>query len=560
MSLCAGRLSALAFAAMLLIAPASSAADDETAKPQPIAPFANACPRPAAGSEIADPPRIHSVDGTLAVSFSFQTRTDGHGRDIYCFMTPGGLQNPVLQAKAGDRLIITVTNNTPHGVGQMGIDPPHCGSPTMSSSSVNIHFHGTNVPPTCGGDDVLKTLINSGDTFQYKFTIPLDEPPGLYWYHPHVHGSSDQLAMGGATGAIIVSGIEQLEPGVAGLPSRVFLVRDQHALAGAEDGPGNCGTVDPAGAIPNRDVSVNFVPDDSSLADGRVSYARGSVAVPAGKREFWRVANIAADTILDLQLVYDGAAQPLDVVAIDGVPVNSQDGAGPGRPLSVPRFRLPPAGRVEFLVTTPAAGVSSAKLLTNAVDTGPDGDCNPGRTLFSIVPSSRPVPVPYREARLMPGSGRRFAGLAAAPLTAQRTVFFAEGEHTFFMTVDGQPNRAFEPDMPPAIVTHVGAVEEWVVQNRTRESHEFHIHQIHFLVESQDNFGKYAPAPGITGQYLDTVDIPAWSGTGPYPSARLRMDFRGQIAGTFVFHCHILSHEDKGMMNVIQVLPATATN
>ena len=539
---------------------ATHAATADEHKLPPVAPVANTCPRPAAGTEIADPPRIHSADGKLAVSFSFQTRTDEHGRDIYCFMTPDGLQNPVLQVRAGDMLIITVTNNTPHGVGQMGIDPPHCGSPTMSSSSVNIHFHGTNVPPTCGGDEVLKTLINSGDTFQYRFTIPVDEPPGLYWYHPHVHGSADQLAMGGATGAIIVSGIEQIEPGVAGLPSRVFLVRDQHALAGADDGPGNCGTVDPAGAIPNRDVSVNFVPDDSSLANGRVSYARGSVVVPAGRREFWRVANIAADTILDLQLVYGGAAQPLDIVAIDGVPVNSQDGTGRGRPLYVPRFRLPPAGRVEFIVRTPAAGVSSAELLTNTVDTGPDGDCNPPRTLFTIVPSSRAAPVPYREARLMPGSGRRFAGLAAAPLTAQRTVFFAEGEHTFFMTVDGQPNRAFEPDMPPAIVTRVGAVEGWVVQNRTKESHEFHIHQIHFLVESQDNFGKYAPAPGITGQYLDTVDIPAWSGTGPYPSVRLRMDFRGQIAGTFVFHCHILSHEDKGMMNVIQVLPAAANN
>jgi FtsP/CotA-like multicopper oxidase with cupredoxin domain len=560
MSLCAGRLSALVFAAMLVITPASSAADDETAKPRPVAAVANACPRPVAGSQIADPPRIHSVDGTLTVSFSFQTRTDEHGRDIYCFMTPDGLQNPVLQVRAGDMLIITVTNNTPHGVGQMGIDPPHCGSATMSSSSVNIHYHGTNVPPICGGDDVLKTLINSGDTFQYRFTIPLDEPPGLYWYHPHVHGSADHMALGGATGALIVSGIEQLEPKVAGLPSRIFLVRDQHALAGAEDGPGNCGIVNPAGAIPNRDISVNFVPDDSSLAGGRVSYARASAVVPAGTREFWRVANIAADTILDLQLVYDGVAQPLNIVAIDGVPVNSQDGAGRGSPLLVPRFRLPPAGRVEFIVTTPAAGVSSAELLTNAVDTGPDGDCNPRRALFTIAASTGPTPTVYREARLMPGSGRRFAGLAAAPLTAQRTVFFAEGEHTFYMTVDGQPNRAFEPDMPPAIVTRVGAVEEWVVQNRSEESHEFHIHQIHFLVESQDNFGKYAPAPGITGQYLDTVDIPAWSGTGPYPSVRLRMDFRGAIAGTFVFHCHILSHEDKGMMNVIQVLPATAAN
>jgi FtsP/CotA-like multicopper oxidase with cupredoxin domain len=530
---------------------ASSSADPD--KLPAVAPVANVCSRPAAGGPITDPPRLRSVNGTLAVSLSFQTRIDEHGRRIFCFMTPDGLQNPILQAMPGDTLAIKVTNNTPRGIGQMGIDPPHCGSPTMSSSAVNIHYHGTNVPPTCGADDVLKTLINSGETFQYRFTIPIDEPPGLYWYHPHVHGTADLLAMGGATGALIVSGIEKLQPTVAGMPSRIFLVRDQRPLAGGDD---DCSVANPAGAIPNRDISVNYVPNDSSRVGANTVYAKGTVAVPTGKREFWRVGNLSADTILDLQLLYDRVPQPLEIVAIDGVPVNSQDATAAGRPFRVTRFRLPTASRVEFVVTTPSAHVSSAELVTNAVDTGPDGDCHPGRPLFTITPSAAAAAAPYREARVVRGSGRRFAGLSEAPLTDRRTIFFAEGEHTFFITVDGQPNRAFEPGMPPAIVTHVGAVEEWTIQNRTRESHEFHIHQIHFLVESQDNFGKFAPAPGIDGQYLDTIDLPAWDGKSAYPSVRLRMDFRGNIAGRFVFHCHILSHEDKGMMNVIQVDPA----
>jgi FtsP/CotA-like multicopper oxidase with cupredoxin domain len=530
---------------------ASSSADPE--KLPPVAPVANTCPRPAAGGPIVDPPRLHSVNGTLAVSLSFQTRTDEHGRRIFCFMTPDGLQNPMLHVMPGDTLAITLTNNTPRGVGQMGIDPPHCGSPTMSSSAVNIHYHGTNVPPTCGADDVLKTLINSGDTFKYRFTVPIDEPPGLYWYHPHVHGTADLLAMGGATGALIVGGIEKLQPAVAGMPSRIFLVRDQRPLAGGDD---DCAVANPAAAVPNRDISVNYVPNDSSRVGANIVYAKGKVAVPAGKREFWRVGNLSADTILDLALLYDGVPQPLEIVAIDGVPVNSQDATEPGRPLSVRRFRLPTASRVEFVVTTPTARVASAELITNAVDTGPDGDCHPRRALFAIAPSARTAAAPYREARLVPGSGRRFAGLTTAPVTARRAIFFAEGEHTFFMTVEGQPNHAFEPGMPPAIVTHVGAVEEWTVQNRTRESHEFHIHQIHFLVEGQDNFGRFAPAPGIDGQFLDTIDLPAWDGKSAYPSVRLRMDFRGDIAGRFVFHCHILSHEDKGMMNVIEVDPA----
>jgi FtsP/CotA-like multicopper oxidase with cupredoxin domain len=363
------------------------------------------------------------------------------------------------------------------------------------------------------------------------------------------------LALGGATGALIVGGIEKLQATVAGMPSRIFLVRDQRPLAGGDD---DCSVARPAGAVANRDISINFVPNDSSRQGANVVYAKGRIAVPAGKREFWRVGNLSADTILDLQLVYDGVPQPIGIVAIDGVPVNSQEATEQGRPLRVTRFRLPTASRVEFVVTTPTAHVASAELVTNAVDTGPDGDCNPRRTLFTIRPLVGVTAAPYREARLVRGSGRRFAGLSAAPVTDRRTIFFAEGEHTFYITVDGQPNHAFEPGMPPAIVTHVGAVEEWTVQNRTRESHEFHIHQIHFLVESQDDFGRFAPAPGINGQYLDTIDIPAWDGRSAYPSVRLRMDFRGDIAGRFVFHCHILSHEDKGMMNVIQVNPAAS--
>ena len=56
-------------------------------------------------------------------------------------------------------------------------------------------------------------------------------------------------------------------------------------------------------------------------------------------------------------------------------------------------------------------------------------------------------------------------------------------------------------------------------------------------------------------QYRDVVNVPYWSGQGPYPSVKVRMDFRGPYVGDFVYHCHILEHEDKGMMAIIRVLP-----
>jgi FtsP/CotA-like multicopper oxidase with cupredoxin domain len=89
------------------------------------------------------------------------------------------------------------------------------------------------------------------------------------------------------------------------------------------------------------------------------------------------------------------------------------------------------------------------------------------------------------------------------------------------------------------------------------------MHQIHFLVESQNNFAANGmpQAPDITGQFADMVEVPAWNGdpNTPFPSVTLLMDFRGMDIGDFVYHCHILGHEDLGMMAIIQVLPASSS-
>src|SRR5689334_22732391 len=159
----------------------------------------------------------------------------------------------------------------------------------------------------------------------------------------------------------------------------------------------------------------------------------------------------------------------------------------------------------------------------------------------------------------MSPSQRHFAGLGTQPIATQRTVFFDEinATSTFFMAVEGVPEHVFDPNAPPDIVATQGTVERWIVQNRTLENHSFHFHQLHFLVESQNNFEINGPveAPAMTGQYADMIQVPFWDGNPnhPFPSVTLRIDFRGTDIGDFVFHCHILEHEDNGMMNIIRV-------
>ena len=226
---------------------------------------------------------------------------------------------------------------------------------------------------------------------------------------------------------------------------------------------------------------------------------------------------------------------------------------------------LPPGSRVEFVATTPALG-QTAQLVTNYVNTGPDGDYDPTRPIANIVASASAPTLPILQAVKPVATAsaksqvRRFAALPqAASTTPQRTLYFSEqlqdptdpnGPTTFFITQDGMTPQAFTMGQAPNIVVHSGTVETWVIQNRALEDHIFHIHQIHFQVLAVNGVAVNDPA------IRDTYDLPYWTGQGAYPSITVAMDFRDpNIVGTFVYHCHVLEHEDGGMMGKIQVVP-----
>ena len=274
------------------------------------------------------------------------------------------------------------------------------------------------------------------------------------------------------------------------------------------------------------------------------------------------MVNASADTILDLQLQYDAVLQPLQVVALDGVPTGSQDGTRQGKLVTQTDILVAPAARAEFIVTGPSATVNQATFQTFKVDTGPGGDSDPTRPLASIGTTAMPTPLPVIPAPSQAPYPQLFEGLAAAPVSARRTLYFSEvlsdptnpaSQTNFFITVDGATPVLFDPNNPPAIKTTQGSVEDWIVQNRTMENHEFHMHQIHFLLLEQNG----VRVPAQQRQFLDMIQVPYWTGTGPYPSVKVRMDFRGPDIGDFVYHCHILGHEDNGMMAIIRVLPKT---
>jgi FtsP/CotA-like multicopper oxidase with cupredoxin domain len=515
------------------------------------------CPlRPSPGSVVQDGLSLSSQNGTLSLSLNLKNAPDSLGYMHYCFdytAANGSLvEAPTWRLNPGDTLSLELTdslNVTPptgpnlrysvahmmHSGEASSGDPSSsnpCQSTVVNFNTTNLHFHGLNVPPICHQDDVITTLIQTGQTFHYQIQIPANEPPGLYWYHPHPHGFTALQVNGGAAGAIIVNGIEKVKPQVTGLTERVFVIRQQF--------------LNPLSWIPGPyQLTINFQPAISP------AFAAPIIQMQAGEKQFWRVANATTQGFLNLQVMFGTKAQTLEVIGLDGVPVN-------GDPM-VTSIAVPPAGRAEFIVTAPPSGTTDATFITSGFNTGPVGNANTYQVLGNIVPTTtagqqqRTVVASAEPAERVT---QRFSGLAEMTPTAQRHLYFSEAALgtnppvNFFITVDGQQPKLFSMDEPPAIVTKVGAVEDWTIENRTSEEHAFHMHQIHFLVMAVN--GVAVPIPTMQ----DTYPMPFWPGYGPYPSVTVRMDFRDpNIAGTFVYHCHVLDHEDAGMMAKIKVEP-----
>lgn len=535
------------------------------------------CPRPAVGSTVAEPEDLRSVNGVLKAELEYRSFVDAQGLTRFCFLTRDGSQSPNLRLKPGEELILNLKNGlppstaaTPHMAGHAMA--PSCNSGPMTVASTNLHFHGLVIAPVCHQDDTLNTAVQPQDpAFEYRFKIPVDQPPGVYWYHPHIHGFTKAQVLGGASGALIVEGIENANQTVRGLSERIFVIRDQELLHPDVDpiwtGPGPAPPVikDADGDVvntgtgtgkPAKDLSINFVPVPFP------DYPPAVITMLPSEKQFWRVLNASAITYIDLRLLFNDAPQPLGLVALDGVPLNHETSQKQTVGWKT-HLLLPPAGRAEFIVTGPPPG-TNARLITRSVDTGRVGDNDPVRPLATIQ-----VAADARQPRskLMDAGAssapRKYIPLSQAKPARQRLLYFSEklqdpadpnSPTIFFVTVDGQTPKAFDPSSPlPNITVRSGDVEDWTIENRSKELHAFHIHQTHFQLLEANGIPVNEPF------LRDTVNVDYWrEKMTTYPSVKLRMDFRDpNIIGTFAYHCHLLEHQDNGMMGIIRVEPRT---
>jgi FtsP/CotA-like multicopper oxidase with cupredoxin domain len=457
---------------------------------------------------VSDPPEARSPIVLTAVN-------DPHtGKAAFSYN--GREDPPVIRAEPGENIRLTYVNAMSTDSQEQCIDGP-CRNMT------NLHFHGLHVSPDAPQDDVISMMAIPGQSLHYVVNIPLDQPPGLYWYHTHPHGESYQQDLDGMSGAIVIDGIGRYVPELQHIRERILVLRDQVL---SKDDPASsemmrkvelstkaCG---PPGATPERAVTVNGA-------------LRPRIPIAPGEHQFWRIVNASPDLYADLQV--DG--EQLEIVALDGMPLAFHNPAH--RIEFASHILVPPAGRVEAIIIGPRAG-ARASLRTLCFDTGPDGDPNPAMVLADLVSVAQPNSEPHTmqvDAR-SPVFKRLSPALIARVEIASPdfVVHFTEDKNGFYIN-----GRKYGPSDPPMTTVSIGAFHHWSVTNATHEVHPFHIHQVHFLIYARNGIRLKRP------EWLDTVNVPVEG------NVDLVMDFTDPIIrGVSLFHCHLLSHEDKGMM------------
>jgi suppressor of ftsI len=438
-----------------------------------------------------------------------------NGRDAFAFQ--GEMVAPVIRASPGDTLRITYVNHLPPKSAET------CAiNPCMDMT--NLHFHGLTVSPDAPQDDVLTMLAKPGQVLHYSVEIPRDHPPGLFWYHTHPHGESHRQVLDGMSGAIVIEGMERYVPEVSQLRERVIVVR------------GRSIEHDPNASALMRDVEIPAQGcggeaekvEEIFTVNGVI---RPQIEIAPKERQFWRVVNASADRYLDLQL--DG--ESFEVVALDGMPLAYRDPKHPTQ--ATDHLLVAPAGRLEAIVTGPPYGAHRT-LRTLCVNTGPAGDPNPEMVLADLVRTRSDQlnadPLSRHEHVIdhRPPIHKQVDVEPLKKTSPDFTVTFTEDKNGFYIN-----GHKFAPDGSPMTSVRVGTYQHWRIVNATAELHPFHIHQVHFLAYAQNG----APLPDPA--WLDTVNVP-YGG-----SVDVILDLTDPvIRGMSVFHCHLLNHEDKGMM------------
>ena len=407
----------------------------------------------------------------------------------------GQVPGPRLEATPGDTVQIRFTNQL--------------------SQPTNLHYHGLHIPPTGTGDNVFLE-IPPGESHTYEFQIPADHPAGTFWYHPHYHGLVAEQLFGGLAGLFVVRGELDEIPEIKAAQEAFLLLKDF--------------ALDRSGNIPNPGHMAQMTGrvGDLLAANGQFNPA---LEIPAGGLLRLRLLNASTSRFFQLSL----EEHPFHLIATDGGAI--------AEPVEMNDLVLAPGERVEVLVKgdrepgqyrllnqpfNPAQGMMGG-MMGGGMMRSQNGRTTETIATLTYSGTTDALPLPKQLIPVDP--------LPDPQTTRQFTLNHGMGMGMVFL-ING---KAFDHSRIDTQV-NLNTVEDWEIRNTGTMAHPFHVHTNKFQVQSRN--GRLVP-------YLSWKDVVSIS---PGESVRIRIPFRDYVGKT-VYHCHVLDHEDRGMMGILEILP-----
>jgi len=457
--------------------------------------LANPPAAPAMDQPLVEPEVRRSTNGVLSTSLrcAYAYRDIG-GVRLYLRSYEGGLA-PTLRMKPGETLKIRLTNDFPPN---RDIAPSLTSYPHQNNNT-NLHFHGAHCSPSGIADNVMR-LMEPGNSYDIEIELPDDHTRGTYWYHPHNHGSADVQVASHMAGAIVVEGDFADVPEIAQARERVMLLSQVvfDAYRMIED----FGTLFPETAT--RFLAIN-------------GQRRPTIEMRPGEVQRWRL--VAAQYQDNMLLQLD--KHRLNVIAFDGIQLGAMQ--------EVNQLLISPGQRADVLVQ--AAGPGTYELNALPFDQGHPSPTGP---VARVVVAGDPLPMkPIADSEI---TGRRTLVLGATSPEADAAGHWPE----FTFTVDG---KIFDPGRIDQRV-RLGAVEEWTIRNtHEHDDHIFHIHTNPIQVM------EIGGQPLADRPWRDTVVVPRPAKGGSTVFRSRFLDY----TGIFMLHCHMMNHEEMGMMQSVEV-------
>lgn len=417
----------------------------------------------------------------------------------------GAFPGPTIRLRAGQQIDMDLINSLPpntHNHDPGNINFPH------NLNTTNFHLHGLHVDPTGNADNVLRE-IDPQTRADVLVDVPGNHNPGLFWYHPHKHGSAMVQFLSGLSGAIVIEGDLDLVPEVRAAKERLILIQEIG--------------VDDSGNVPDPNPSAKLAKDLYAVTQTYFpvnGIVNPIIRMRPGEVQRFRMLNASRGRFFELALT----GHSFHGLAIDGVTFD--------KPQPAEKFEIPPGGRYEALVKAGSPG--TYRLV--APLTGPAGTQPIEQVFATIIVEGEPVSMALPSD--LPQPDYILPDTRSTAMVDSRALNFAveeTGLNAFLLNGGRWQPGCFHQ------VIQKGSVVEWTFTNSSKDAHPFHIHTNAFQVLEQNG------VPLATPIWRDTVGVPP-SGV---VKARMRVD---DFVGGLVLHCHIINHEDLGMMQNVLIV------